>query len=194
VIARRRGRLLAVAGSAAAVAVLVAGIVLARDGGSARPVARGSGETAGTAADGGERSDTASALELSGTDPVTGEPVSLADFDGMPIVLNFWASWCPPCREELPALVAFAEAHPKAAVVGVNFQDDPAAARDLQRDVGFDFPSIADPSGEIGAQLGIQGMPTTYFLDARHTVVALVTGGTDVAGFEQGLRLAVEGP
>jgi cytochrome c biogenesis protein CcmG, thiol:disulfide interchange protein DsbE len=174
----RRWQLVGAVLAAAIVAVVVVGVVLA-DEKSAGPVERG--ESGAPAAE---------ALELSGTDPVTGNTVSFADFEGKPIVLNFWASWCPPCREELPALIRLAEAHPEAAVVGVNYQDDPASASQLQREIGFRFPSIADPQGEIGARLGIQGMPTTYFLDEHHRVIGLVAGGTDLAGFEQGLELA----
>lgn len=199
----RRRRLVLLAAAGALVGALVAiGVVLATDDG-ARPVARepAAGGAAEPAAPGGPasepaapRGDRGEPLELSGTDPVTGEAVSLAAFAGKPVVLNFWASWCAPCREELPALIEFQERHPEAAVVGVNFQDDPAGARALQEEIGFEFPSIADPQGEIGARLGIQGMPTTYFLDSEHRVVAALAGGTDLAGFEEGLRLATEEP
>ena len=196
----RRRRLAVLASVGAIVAVVVAvGVVLARDDG-ARPVARAApdDETASTSSSAaGEQPpaarDQSDPLELSGNDPITGEPVSLAAFRGKPVVLNFWASWCAPCREELPALIEFQEAHPEAEVVGVNFQDEPAGARALKDEIGFDFPSIADPEGELGARLGLQGMPTTYFLDAEHRVVALVAGGTDLAGFEEGLRLATGG-
>jgi thiol-disulfide isomerase/thioredoxin len=135
------------------------------------------------------------ALALEGVDPITGENVSLADFAGKPIVLNFWASWCPPCREEIPALVELAEAHPQIQVVGVNLQDAAGDARALQEEIGFDFPSIADTDGTIAQQLGVIGMPTTFFLDAEHRITGQVVGGTDVAGFEEGLGLtASDGP
>ncbi len=132
-------------------------------------------------------------LELEGADPVTGERVRLADFEGKPVVLNFWASWCPPCREELPDLIRFSETHPEAAVVGVNLQDVPEGARALQEDIGFTWPSIADPQARIAAKLGLLGMPTTYFLDERHVVRSSVTGATDLEGFERGLEIATQG-
>jgi len=183
---RRRGTLLWLALAGVVAAIVTAGIVLAGGNEAAAPIARG--------ADTAEPSDGGAApVELSGIDPITGEQVSLADFAGKPVVLNFWASWCGPCRAELPDLARFAEAHPEAAVVGVNFQDVPAEARRLHDEVGLTFPSIGDPRGEIGARLGLQGMPTTFFLDSQHRVAGIVAGATDEAGFEQGLALAVDG-
>lgn len=155
------------------IGVIATGVVLAGGDEKSQPVAKES-----------------DAVELSGEDPVTGEPVSLADFAGKPVVLNFWASWCPPCREELPDLQRFTAGHPEVAVVGVNFQDTPAGAKALAEEVGWVPPSVSDPEGAIGARLGIQGMPTTFFLDAEHRLVGLVAGATDLAGFEQGLELA----
>lgn len=197
-MSRRRLAALALAG--AVVAVIAAGIVLAGGGESARPVALDDdgASTEAPSTTGAEEPAAAEPgpppLELAGPDPLTGKRVSLADFEGKPVVLNFWASWCAPCREELPALARFAEAHPEAAVVGVNFQDTQAGARRLHADVGWTFPSIADPDGDIGARLGIQGMPTTFFLNADHQVIGLIAGGTDLEGFEEGFALATEGP
>jgi thiol-disulfide isomerase/thioredoxin len=137
--------------------------------------------------------DSSDVVDFSGTDPITGDAVSLAAYAGKPVVLNFWASWCSPCREELPALMQFAERHPEAAVVGVNLEDTPSGAQALQREIGWPWPSISDPSGERGAKLGLQGMPTTFFLDRDHRVAAMIAGGTDQAGFEEGLALAQGG-
>jgi thiol-disulfide isomerase/thioredoxin len=181
----RRTKILVAWVAAAVAAIVVAGVVLAGGNGGSEPIPVA--DPAGAEAPQGGSGDI---VEASGTDPVTGEPVSLQDFEGKPVVLNFWASWCPPCREELPVLSELAEAHPEVAVVGVNFQDSASGARELQRELGFTFPSIADPQGELGAELGIQGMPTTYFLDAEHRVAGVIVGGTDLAGFEQGVELA----
>jgi thiol-disulfide isomerase/thioredoxin len=122
------------------------------------------------------REPSAEPVEASGTDPITGATVSLADYAGQPIVLNFWASWCPPCREELPTLEEFWTSNDKVVLVGVNFQDSPSAARKIQQQTGFTFPSIEDRSGELGQELGIIGMPTTFFLDRDHRIVGVVAG------------------
>jgi thiol-disulfide isomerase/thioredoxin len=184
----RRTKVIAAVVAAAAVAgVVAAGIVLA--GGDAAsepvPVATDPGDAAPVG--GGD------VVEASGEDPVTGETVSLSDYEGTPVVLNFWASWCSPCREELPALEQLAQEHPEVAVVGVNYQDSLSAARELQQELGFSFPSIPDLYGELGNRLGLQGMPTTYFLDAEHRVAGVIVGGTDLAGFEEGVELIAEG-
>jgi thiol-disulfide isomerase/thioredoxin len=169
-----RRALLAVAVLAVA-GVVAAGLLSARDSGPAQPSA-GAGS--------GPR------LELSGVDPITGEDVELAQFAGKPVVVNFWASWCPGCYAEAEALKRFAEKHPEVAVVGINFQDARAGARDFYRQFGWTWPSIADPSGELGARLRLQGMPTTIFLDAEHREATRIVGETDEAGFESGLRAA----
>lgn len=160
------------------VAALVAGgAFLARDRGPAAPT----------------RSGGPSGLELRGTDVVTGEDVSLAAFAGKPVVVNIWASWCPGCNAEALALARFAESHPDVGFLGINFQDSQEAARSFYRRYGWRFPSIFDPQGELAFRLGLQGTPTTIFLDAEHREAARIVGETDEAGFAAGLERAAAG-
>jgi thiol-disulfide isomerase/thioredoxin len=180
----RRWKLVAVAATGASVAAVVAtGIVLAgRDGGSeAATPAAASPRAAG---------DLRSAPALGGVDPITGEDVSLADFRGKPVVVNVWASWCPGCNDEAADLRRFAAAHPEAVVLGIDFQDTKAGARDFYRRWGWTHPSIWDVSGTLTAALGLQGLPTTYFLTPEHRIAAQVVGASNFAGFEQGLEAA----
>lgn len=178
--------MLVAAGAAAVAGVVATGVVLA----GSRSAETAPVTMSDLPAVGSVKQEAASeVVRASGTDPITGEPVSLADFTGKPVVLNFWASWCAPCREELPTLIELAERHPEVALVGVNYQDSAADARRLQGEIGWTWPSIGDPRGTLGAKLGLQGMPTTFFLDAEHRIVALVLGGTDLAGFEEGVEL-----
>jgi thiol-disulfide isomerase/thioredoxin len=170
------GRRLAIAASTAAVAVVViVGAILARDTGPAMPV------TSGGDAD---------KVTVRGTDVVTGKVVSLAELEGKPVVLTIWASWCPGCNAEARTLAAFAEAHPEAAFFGVDFQDTKDEARSFYRRYGWRFPSVFDPEGRIADMLGMQGTPTTIFLDAEHREVARIVGETDEAGFRDGLAQA----
>ena len=170
--------------------IVAAGVLLASGTDPAEPVAVApSGGTSLPELGKPRRTGEGEIVRASGVDPSTGETVDLADHRGTPVVLNFWAAWCPPCRAELPALAELAEAHPEIAVIGVNYQDSAADARALQRELGFAFPSISDPSGEIGRRVGLQGMPTTFFLDAEHRIRGVVLGETDLAGFEKGLEL-----
>jgi cytochrome c biogenesis protein CcmG/thiol:disulfide interchange protein DsbE len=173
-----RGRLALAAAIAALAAVVVAGVLVAqRDGTTAvpTPVPGGGGDAAPA---------------LSGTDPVTGKLVSLADFRGKPVVINIWASWCPGCIAEARDLAEFARRHPEAQVLGVDTQDSKSGARAFYARWGWTHPSIFDPSGSLAARLGLQGLPSTYFLDERHEIVARIVGETDLAGFEDGLRRA----
>lgn len=184
-----RNRALVVGAVGVLVAVVAAGVVLARDGNEAspdgatraRPASRGSEPTA---------IDPTAAPELAGEDPITGNTVRLADFSGKQVVINVWASWCPGCNEEAADLRDFAAAHPEAIVLGLDFQDTRAGARDFYRRWRWTHPSIWDVSGTKTSAFGLVGMPTTYFLDERHRIVAQVVGPTDRAGFERGLELA----
>jgi thiol-disulfide isomerase/thioredoxin len=105
-----------------------------------------------------------------------GKRVKLADYAGQPVVLSFWASWCGPCREEMPALAAWARQHPEVAVVGVNYEDDAAAARAFAQAHGGTWPSIADPDGRIGETFKVPGLPATFLLDRSGKVVDRILG------------------
>jgi thiol-disulfide isomerase/thioredoxin len=148
--------------------------------------ARGNGPAAALPVSGG------ATLELSGTSPVDGQKVSLADFSGRPIVLNVWGSWCTGCRAEARDLAKFAAAHPEVQVVGVDTQDTRGGARAFYRQFGWTHPSIEDRTGATAAKLGVQGFPTTFFLDRNHRIVTQIIGATDTAGFDKGLRAALE--
>lgn len=178
--------MLAAAAAALVTVLVVAGVFVARDTGPAQPIITPvSNPTAAPSA--GEEGE---AISLSGADVLTGETVSLADFRGKPVVINIWASWCPGCVAEARALAAFAKAHPEAAFVGVNFQDSKEAARGFYQAYGWTFPSVSDPEGRIAFSLGLQGTPTTIFLDSRHREAARIVGETDEQGFADGLAAA----
>jgi thiol-disulfide isomerase/thioredoxin len=127
-------------------------------------------------------------VALSGPSPITGQQVSLDQFAGRPVVLNAWGSWCTGCRAEARDLARFVAAHPDVQVVGLDSEDTSGGARSFYREFGWQHPSIADPSGALAAKLGVQGFPTTFFLDRRHRIVTRIVGATDLAGFEQGAR------
>ncbi|MEP7225014.1 MAG: TlpA disulfide reductase family protein, partial [Actinomycetota bacterium] len=141
---RKRGlnRTVITAVVVAVVAALVGGYFAARGTGPA-----GTSHVSGAAS---------GALALSGTDPVTGRHVDLATFRGKPLVVNVWGSWCEGCIAEAADLERFARSHPAVQVVGIDTQDTSGGAKAFYRQWGWHHPSIADPHGQLAAQLGIQ--------------------------------------
>lgn len=103
-----------------------------------------------------------------------GTSVELARLTGDPLVLNFWASWCGPCREEMPL---FARLHRELGsdlrILGVDMDDAaPGAALDLAAASGVTFPLVADPDSTTRVPLQVLGLPQTVFVDAEGKVVA----------------------
>ena len=96
---------------------------------------------------------------------VDGERVDLASFRGRPTLVNFWGSWCDPCRKELPRLVEAQQAG--TAVVGVAVKDSRRAAREMLADAGAAWPSANDPEAKIARRWGVSsGFPVTFAVDA----------------------------
>jgi thiol-disulfide isomerase/thioredoxin len=133
---------------------------------------------------------TSQPLALHGKDVLTGRPLSLAAYAGKPVVVNLWSSSCGACFADARALASFERTHRAAALLGVDVTDTTAGARSLYRRAGWRHPSIADPSGRIAAQLRLQTLPTTLFLDRQHRVVERIDGQTNAAGFAAGYRKA----
>jgi len=131
-----------------------------------------------------------SPLLLAGRKVLTGKPLSLAADAGRPVVVNLWSSSCGACFADAKALATFERAHPAARVLGVDVTDTAGGARSLYRRAGWRHPSIADPDGRIAAQLRMQTLPTTLFLNARHAIVGRINGQTTAAGFAAGYRKA----
>jgi cytochrome c biogenesis protein CcmG, thiol:disulfide interchange protein DsbE len=100
---------------------------------------------------------------------------SLADYRGKVVVLNVWASWCPPCRSEMPLLQRTHEAISKRGglVLGIDTQDATGSALDFLRERSITFPSVRDRDREYGRSLGVSGYPETFLIDRRGRIAAL---------------------
>ncbi|HJU00231.1 MAG TPA: TlpA disulfide reductase family protein [Actinomycetes bacterium] len=97
-----------------------------------------------------------------------GPPFSLPeDLAGKPLVLNVWASWCTPCRKEMPAFQSvYAQARGTVGFLGVDYLDEAGAARRLAADTGVTYRLAADPKGTAVSKLGVTALPTTLFFSA----------------------------
>jgi cytochrome c biogenesis protein CcmG, thiol:disulfide interchange protein DsbE len=105
----------------------------------------------------------------------------LRDLRGTPVVLNLWASWCGPCREEAPHLRdAALEFGDRVQFLGVDVKDDLTQARVFIRDSGWPYPSVFDPYEEIKISLGFYGLPVTLFFDRRGERISFTQAGNRV--------------
>lgn len=116
---------------------------------------------------------------------VAGGILSSEDLEGHPVVINFWASWCEPCREEANTLQAKWQEYRDRGVmvVGVNVQDRIQDAVAFQKEFGLTFPSVRDNNLKLYTSFGVRGMPETFFIDHTWTFRGLgETGQTDQQG------------
>ena len=123
---------------------------------------------------------------------LTGKKVSLADYRGKPLVINFWASWCPPCRSEQPEFVkVHKEFGDQVEFLGINFRDSEAPANKYVRDFQVKYESIFDPSGRIGFKFGVKALPATFFVDAEGRIVRRKFGGVSKKDLREGVESLV---
>jgi cytochrome c biogenesis protein CcmG/thiol:disulfide interchange protein DsbE len=122
--------------------------------------------------------------------------LSLAELRGTPVVLNFWASWCVPCRDEAPDLERAWEGRAKRAGVlflGLNMQDLTDDARAFARREGMTYTTVRDRGNGVSRDYGVTGVPETFFISRRGTVVGHVIGVADAAALRDGIASALAG-
>jgi cytochrome c biogenesis protein CcmG, thiol:disulfide interchange protein DsbE len=151
-------------------------------------VASGSGAPAGATAD-----PAAPTFSL----PVLGQSgpkVSLGDYAGRPLIVNFFASWCEPCQKETPLLATFYRTeHGKVAIVGLDENDVLGSAMSFTHKEGVSYPVGFDPGAIAASAYGVAALPQTFFLDARHRIVDRVFGAVTLADINRGVALATGG-
>jgi cytochrome c biogenesis protein CcmG/thiol:disulfide interchange protein DsbE len=133
--------------------------------------------------------DTAPPFTLQSLD---GHPVSLSQFKGHPVVINFWGSWCPPCRDEIPLLVAAYRARQdmEPVILAVNGRDQETstgAVRKFVAEFQMSFPVLLDENGKVRKRYRLLGLPTTVFIGADGVVRAVNIGPLTAAALQQHL-------
>lgn len=103
---------------------------------------------------------------------------SLAQLRGRPVILNFWASWCPPCRAEMPLLQSSYERYRETGpqIIGINYQENRSQAEAFARQSSLTFPILLDEGGQVGQLYRVTALPTTFFINADGTVAARHVG------------------
>lgn len=109
----------------------------------------------------------------------------LSDHRGRPVVMTFWASWCGPCRQELPDLALWAGQHSEVDVLAVSIDRSQAAAEQFIRSVSFDLPVAFDPDAAHLGQYGVESMPTMFLFDARGELAWRHVGYSRESGFTE---------
>ncbi|HZW82222.1 MAG TPA: TlpA disulfide reductase family protein [Candidatus Deferrimicrobium sp.] len=107
-----------------------------------------------------------------------GKKVSLNELKGRPIILNFWATWCPPCKLEMPALdKVYGKSSEKGfTMLTINQQEDVGTIQKFLKENGYSLPVVLDSSGEVGELYQVQGIPTTVFIDSKGVITDIHTG------------------
>lgn len=123
----------------------------------------------------------------------SGAEVNLSDYFGKPIVLNFWASWCPPCKEEMPDFNAAAQEHTDIQFLMVNMTDGDRETVEIAKEYveaqGFTFPVFFDTELSAATAYGAYSLPTTYFIDGDGNLTTYANGMIDANTLERGIQM-----
>lgn len=116
--------------------------------------------------------------------------LQLSSLRGRPAVVNFWATWCVPCVQEHAALTSGARSNPDVAFLGVVYEDSAENAAAFLDQRGSAYPSYADENGKAAIAFGVYGVPETFFIDARGTIVSKFVGPLDSNSLRERLAAA----
>jgi cytochrome c biogenesis protein CcmG/thiol:disulfide interchange protein DsbE len=122
----------------------------------------------------------------------SGETIDLESLRGKPVILNFWATWCVPCYEEHPTLVANARALPNVQFVGVVFNDEENKIMRFLAERGTAYPTLLDANGKTAIAYGVGGVPETYFINPAGTIVAKYAGPLSTEELQANLAKALK--
>jgi cytochrome c biogenesis protein CcmG/thiol:disulfide interchange protein DsbE len=121
----------------------------------------------------------------------TGEMLDIEKLRGKPVILNFWATWCGPCYEEHPTLVANARNLPGVQFVGVVFNDDEDKIMRFLAERGTAYPTLLDANGKTAIAYGVGGVPETFFINAEGKIMAKFEGPLSTEALQTNLAKAM---
>lgn len=123
----------------------------------------------------------------------SGETIDLQQLRGRPVVINFWATWCMPCYEEHPTLVANARSLGNdVQFIGVVFNDTEEKIQAFLRERGSAYPTLLDQQGKIAIAYGVGGVPETFFVNRQGTIVAKYSGPINTDALQAHVRKALQ--
>lgn len=118
-----------------------------------------------------------------------GKQISLSQYKGKPVIVNFWASWCDPCQQETPLLASWYKQHDHVVLLGLDENDSAAKALAFAKAKDVTYPIGFDPNVTVAGKYGVDGLPQTFFLNAKHQIVDHVLGALTKATLAEGVRL-----
>ena len=109
------------------------------------------------------------------------KPINLTDYKGAIVFLNFWATWCPPCREEMPSMQKLYNRYKNEPfhIIAVSLKESPTQVKAFFKKKRLSFTVLIDPKGDVGKKFGINSIPTTFILDKNGEVIGKAIGPRD---------------
>lgn len=118
---------------------------------------------------------------------LNGNKVALSDFKGKKVFLNFWATWCPPCKAEMPDIEKLYQEtkNTELVILAINVGEDKKTVQDFIKDKGYNFPVLLDVKGEISQMYQVTGIPTSYFIDTEGYLDDGATGAISLESMKE---------
>jgi len=167
-------------------------------GGTESPTSTGQtgGEESTTTDGNSEEQDLVAAPDFTVVD-ISGNEVRLSDLKGQPVVLNFWASWCPPCKEEMPHFNTVfeelgSEVHFMMVCLADGARETTETGAAYVSEMGFSFPVYFDVTGEASIAYGLQSIPATYFIDSKGYLATMAAGSIPESTLRMGVSYIMD--